>query len=461
MSTFDAFASASAQARANASHAAYSAGSRILVGPFAYPLYRRFWMAGLLSFTAFWVQLITRSWLIQEMTGSPLMVTLIPVTMLLPMLFLSIPAGVLADRFDRRRIIIVMEATAFIGYLALTLIAIFGVTQVWHVLALSALTGSLMALASPSRMSQIPNLVPPGEVRRAIGLSAVVFSLAQIAGPAVGGVLIGRMGTDVALAASLIFSIPALLLYMSVRVEKASRMQAARTAPLKAVKQGFSYAFRDPVLRNLLLSGLVVVATIGTWAALMPTFASDVLNQGAVVLGALTLAVGVGALLGSLIVIGFGGRISHEKIEVFAVSAMALSVIGFAMSPWLPLSLLFAMLAGLSQTSFMVTNMTVVQMASSEEYRGRVLGIRFLIIGTQPFGTIALGLAAEALGPQAAVAIVAVIGAVVYGAVQLATRPHRGVARSPAPRVSSSSLTMPVHVDEQASAGKSRSSNPG
>ncbi len=452
MSTFDSFASASAQAKANASHAVYNAGSRILVGPFAHPLYRRFWMAGLLSFTAFWVQLITRSWLIQEMTGSPLMVTLIPVTMLLPMLFLSIPAGVLADRFDRRRIIIVMEATAFIGYLALTIIAISGATQVWHVLALSALTGSLMALASPSRMSQVPNLVPAGEVRRAIGLSAVVFNLAQIAGPAVGGILIGRMGTDAALAASLFFSIPALLLYMSVRVESTGRRPVTSTDPLAAVKQGFSYAFRDPVLRNLLLSGLVVVATIGTWAALMPTFASDVLSQGAEALGALTLAMGVGALLGSLVVIGFGGRISHEKIEVLAVLGLALSVIGFALSPWLSLSLLFAMLAGLSQTSFMVTNMTVVQMAAPEEYRGRVLGIRFLIIGTQPIGTIALGLAAEALGPQAAVMIVAVLGAIVYGGVQLATRPHREVARS---AVSTGPLRLPAHAGERTSTRKS------
>ena len=456
MSTFDALAWASAQAKANASHAAYNAGSRILVGPFAHPLYRRFWMAGLLSFTAFWVQLITRSWLIQEMTGSPLMVTLIPVAMLLPMLFLSIPAGVLADRFDRRRIIIAMEAAAFIGYLALTIIAISGATQVWHVLALSALTGSLMALASPSRMSLVPNLVPAGDVRRAIGLSAVVFNLAQIAGPAVGGILIGRMGTDVALAASLFFSIPALLLYMSVRVERKVPRPATRTDPLAAVKQGFSYAFRDPVLRNLLLSGLVVVATIGTWAALMPTFASDVLNQGAEALGALTLAMGVGALAGSLVVIGFGGRISHEKIEVLAVLGLALSVIGFALSPWLSLSLLFAMLAGLSQTSFMVTNMTVVQMAASEEYRGRVLGIRFLIIGTQPIGTIALGLAAEALGPQAAVVIVAVIGAVVYGAVQLATRPHREAAASTVSPASEESLRLPAPAGERASTGESR-----
>ena len=390
-------------------------------------------MAGLLSFTAFWVQLITRSWLIQEMTGSPLMVTLIPVTMLLPMLFLSIPAGVLADRFDRGKIIITMEAMAFIGYLALTIIAITGSTEVWHVLALSTLTGSLMALASPSRMSQVPNLVPANQVRRAIGLSAVVFNLAQIAGPAVGGILIAQAGTDVALAASLFFSVPALILYISVRVESKSGGSAVRSAPLEAVKQGFSYAFRDPVLRNLLLSALVVVATIGTWGALMPTFTSDVLNRGAEVLGLLTLAIGVGALMGSLVVISFGARVGHEKIEIISVIGLGLSVIGFSMSPWLPLSLLFAVFAGLSQTAFMVVNMTVVQMASPEEYRGRVLGIRFLIIGTQPAGTIALGIVAEMLGPQAAVALIAVIGVVIYGAVQLSTRPHRELAKPAQP----------------------------
>lgn len=416
--------SASARTSAGLHSAADKGKSSIFSGPFAYSAYRRFWFAGLLSFTAFWVQIITRSWLIQDMTGSPFLVSLVPITMLLPMLILSLPAGILADRANRRKIVIGAESAALVGYVTLTAIAIFGNVQVWHVLLLSGFTGVVMATAGPSRMSVIAHLVPAKELQRGVGLSAVVFNLAQIAGPAMGGILIGQFGTEYALAASLFFTLPAILLYKSVHFDGECADKSKAAPPFQALKDGLRYVSTNPELRSLLIGALIVITTISTWNALMPTFAADVLKRGPEVLGLLTLAAGVGALFGSIFSVALASRIPHQRVELVTALVLTLSVLGFAASPWLGASLGFAMIAGLAQTTFMVTNMTVAQVASADEFRGRVQSIRFLIVGMQPFGVLALGLMAESFGPQVAVAVMAGIGGVGYGIAHIMSKRH-------------------------------------
>ena len=362
------------------------------------------------------------------MTGSPFLVTLVPITMLLPMLILSLPAGILADRANRRKIVIGAEAAALLGYIGLTAIAILGNVQVWHVLALSALTGVIMATAGPSRMSVISHLVPPRELRRGVGLSAVVFNLAQIAGPAMGGILIGQFGTEAALAASLFFTLPAVLLYKSVHFDGECADKSKVAAPMQALKDGLRYVSSNPELRNLLIGAMIVIVTISTWNALMPTFAADVLNRGPEVLGFLTLAAGVGALFGSIFSVALASKIPHQRVELVAALVLVLAVLGFAASESLVLSVVFAAIAGLSQTTFMVTNMTVAQVASADEFRGRVQSIRFLIVGMQPVGVLALGLIAESFGPQIAVGSMALVGAVGYGIAHVMSKRHAAVA---------------------------------
>jgi MFS family permease len=360
------------------------------------------------------------------MTGSPFLVSLVPITMLLPMLILSLPAGILADRSNRRKIVIGAESAALLGYVALTAIAIFGNVQVWHVLALSTLTGVIMATAGPSRMSVIAHLVPAKELQRGVGLSAVVFNLAQIAGPAMGGILIGQFGTEAALAASLFFTLPAIFLYKSAHFNDECADKSKVAAPVQAFKDGLRYVGTNPELRNLLIGALIVIATISTRNALMPTFTADVLGRGPEVLGLLTLAAGVGALFGSILSVALASRVPHQRVELVAALVLTLSVLGFAASPWLGTSILFAMIAGMAQTTFMVTNMTVAQVASADEFRGRVQGIRFLIVGLQPVGVLVLGLIAESYGPQIAVVIMASVGAVGYGIAHVMSKRHAG-----------------------------------
>lgn len=380
------------------------------------------------SFTAFSAQMIIRSWMVQEMTGSPFLVSLIPVAMMLPMLFLSLPGGVLADRVDRRRIILTTEALAIAGYAALFVLVAAGIAQVWHLLALSTVSGIGFAFAGPARMALVPSLVPLEQKRRAIALSAVVFAVAQIVGPALGGMLVARAGSEAALFVSLVLMAPAWVLYLSIRPSASPAAPGEEThatgSPISNVRSGIAYALREPGLRALLLGALVVSLTLSTWPALLPTFTDSVMGRGAAALGTFALAMGIGSLVGSLVVTAMSDRVSHGRIEIATVALTAVAVAVFALSPWFGIAVVAAAIAGMAQTGYFVTNMTVVQMAVSDEFRGRVMSIRFLIFGIQPLGTLALGGLAEAIGVRGALLWYAVPGVLLFVAVYLLTRPR-------------------------------------
>lgn len=164
-----------------------------------------------------------------------------------------------------------------------------------------------------------------------------------------------------------------------------------------------------------------MILTVGPFQSLMPVFAEDVLNVGAGGLGILMLAAGIGGLIGSITVVTIGERVSHQKLELIFGLLAATSLIAFALSPWFALSILLVSITAFATTSFMVVNMTVVQITCPDYMRGRVVSVRFLVIGLMPFGAIAMGWAAESLGAPTAVAIIAGIGAIGFTVVQIAS----------------------------------------
>ena len=279
-----------------------------------------------------------------------------------------------------------------------------------------------------------------------MALSAVVFSIAQMIGPAIGGVLIARLSTDAALFSSIAFVAPAWLLYSSIDLPKGAYRPRLSGSPLRSVQTGLLYTFRDPTLRGLMLGGLVVAITFSTWSALMPTFVQGVLSSGAEALGTLTVVAGAGALVGSLLVVAIADRVAHQKVEYGAAVLFAAAVAGFAASPWFALSVVAAGFAGLAQTGYFVTNMSVAQMATTDELRGRVMSIRFLIFGLQPIGALALGALAVAVGVRGALYWFAAVGLVAFVLVQFVTRSTRALARAQQPEAAPDEATPAVRV---------------
>ena len=391
-----------------------------------------YWLAGFLAFTAYSMQMLTRGWLMEQLTGSPFLVALVPAGMMLPMLFLSLFGGVLADRLDMRKVVVASDISTFAGYVAVTLLAVFEVLAPWQLIAISIWNGVGLALAMPARQVLINGLVRRDQLRTAVGLSITTYSAAQIVGAPLAGVLIAGTGPEWALGASALMMLPAILLYSGIRRPRREPVADRRLSLTTTLKIGLTFTFASPALRTMMIGALIVTFAMGPFEALMPIFAADVLNVGPAALGNLVLAAGVGSLAGSLGVVTFGPGFDQRKIAIASGLITALTVTGFAASSWFPVSVVLAALAAMAMTAFMVNNLTGIHVEAPDAVRGRVLSVRFLVVGSQPVGGLLVGGLAEIYGAQIAVAALALAGAgLLLGVHLLRAHAERGDSAEP------------------------------
>ncbi len=383
--------------------------------------YRRYWAAGFVTFTGFNMQMLIRGWMMYDLTHSPLMVTMVTAAMMMPMLFLSLVGGALADRVDRKKLTIAADISLLSSFVALFAVSAAGIIAPWHIIAISVANGIAFSLAVSARQALISGLVHREQMRTAVGLSATTYNSAQIIGPAIGGVLLPLMGATWALGVSAVIVLPSLILYASLNPVHHTSVNDAKGSILENVKAGLAYAFQNKTLRFLMLGAMVMILTVGPFQSLMPVFAEDVLKVGAGGLGVLMLAAGVGALIGSISVVAIGENVGHQKLELIFGLLAAASLTAFALSPWFALSIILVSITAYATTGFMVVNMTVVQISTPDYIRGRVVSVRFLVIGLMPFGALSMGGTAESLGAPTAVAFIAGVGAAGFALVQIAS----------------------------------------
>jgi MFS family permease len=372
------------------------------------------------------MQMLIRGWMMYELTQSPLMVTMVTAAMMMPMLFLSLVGGALADRFDRKKITMTSDCIMLASFAVLFGISASGIIAPWHILAVSVVNGISFSMSVSSRQALISGLVHREQMRTAVGLSATTYNSAQIIGPAIGGAILPLFGATWALGVSTILVIPAIFLYTTLKPIRHPSVNDAKGSIVENVKAGLAFSFQNSTLRFLMLSAMVMILTVGPFQSLMPVFAEDVLGVGAGGLGVLMLVAGFGALTGSISVIAIGESIAHQKLELFFGLLAAASLTAFALSSIFALSIVLVMITAFATTGFMVVNMTVVQIMSPDYIRGRVVSVRFLVIGLMPFGALSMGGAAESLGTSTAVAFIAGIGAVGFALVQIASRMFSG-----------------------------------
>lgn len=363
-----------------------------------------------MMFSAFFVQMLLRGWLVNELTDSPFMVSLIPVLFMAPMLVFTLIGGELADRFKRTRVIVLGESVVAVTYIALAVLVLTDVVVAWHVLALTGVHGVAASLVAPSRQSLIGNLVRERLQRPAIGLAPAMFNMAQILGPLVGGIVLELWGTGPASVMSVVLILPALPIMA--RLKPVGKSPLAQTGSvIENIRDGAKYISGHPMLRWYLIAGFVLVITVNTWGALFPPLAKDVLGRGAGGLATLQVAIGIGALIGAVMSISMGQRFGEKRLMVFSGLLFAALVIGLAASEIFWLSVVIVGFAACVATVYFVTNMIAMQLTASPEFRSRVISVRFIMFGFGPFGMIALGIIAEYYGTQLALTIVAATGA--------------------------------------------------
>ena len=397
--------------------------------------YRYYWVGSILSITSFFMLIIARGWLVFDLTESDLWVTVVSAASLFPSLFFSIFGGVIADRFNRKHILLFSEASNFATLIALALLVMTNLVEVWHLLVLSLAHGVTFSLSSPARFSMVPSLVPPHHIANATALSSIMFSGGALTGPLAAGLL---LDLDPALAffagAGLVgFSVPLFLL-----MKLGQAPQWGQMRPEGGVFQNIAEGLRHIRSRQILL-GLIILGFIATffgmpYQALLPVFAEEVLEAGPRGLGYLGMAGGIGGTIGSLLIATFSSVNQLKAWLVVGTLGVGVFIAGFSQATWFAellglelsgafiIALVFAAGAGWFFQLVMTGNFSLVQVLTPDQLRGRVMSVRLIVFGLQPFALLITGVIAETYGAPLAVTLTG-LSAIVCGIVILALFP--------------------------------------
>lgn len=349
-----------------------------------------------------WMQSVAMGWLVYRLTGSPLTLGLVSFASYFPTLIISPIAGALADRWSRHRIVLVTQTLAMLEATTLAALVLTGAVQVWHVVALSLLLGTINGFDVPARQSLLVQLVEgPEDLANAIALNSSLFNAARLVGPAIGGVLIGAIGEGPVFLLNALSYIAVVGGLLMLEVSPQPR-GTARPPVLRTLREGFLYAFGFAPIRTILIL-LAMVSLMGMpYMVLMPVFASEVLGGGPRTLGMLMSAAGAGALSAGLYLASRSsvrglGRLIMVGSTLFGAALVAFSQ---SRSAWISFALL--VLTGFGMMATTASCNTVLQTIVDEDKRGRVMSLYTMaFMGMAPFGGLLAGSVASRIGAPA------------------------------------------------------------
>lgn len=359
--------------------------------------YRLFFMGQLVSLTGTWMQSVAQGWLVLRLTGSPLLLGLVAAASSLPVLLLSLPAGALADRLPKRRILLVTQVVAMLLAAVLAALTLSGAVQVWHVIVLAGLLGTVNAFDAPARQAFTVEMVGREDLLNAIALNSSVFNGARTVGPAVAGVVVAAIGEGPAFLLNALSFVAVIAGLLLMRLPPFTAPEGGRRG--QQLREGLAYIAREPRVLAL-LTQVGAVSLFGyVYIPLLPYFARDVLGLGASGLGWLSASSGLGALVASLMLARLGERVPRGRLLGAAVLLFPIFMIGFTTARALPLSMLLLGLSGWAGVTAMALSNTLIQSIVPDSLRGRVMSVFTLfLMGLSPMGGMAAGAIAEALG---------------------------------------------------------------
>jgi predicted MFS family arabinose efflux permease len=419
--------------------------------------YRYFISGQIVSLVGTWMQSVTQPWLVLLLGGTPLQLGTVLALQYAPSLFLAPLGGVLADRVDKRRALMAANALASVEALALFLLTVTGLVEIWHVMVLAFVLGLVNAVEMPMRQAFAAELVPRRDLMNAIALNSATFNLARIVGPAVAGVTLAVLGPAFNFALNAVSYLGVLVaLWRMVperlhRVERRAEPGSVRTS----LAEGIGHARRTPsVLWPLvLLAGFAIFGM--NFQTLLPLYARDTLRLGAEGYGALFASMGLGSLMGSLSLAFAGSRRPLAPLIIGgAVAFVVLEVaLGLVRLPVAAFPLMVAL--GLSAMLMVNTINVTIQNSVSDELRGRVMSLYVTVFaGSAPIGGFFAGFVAQLWGPPAGFLLGAGISSAFVAVVgwQLARSP--GAWADAAVRVRRSEPVAPAGPSRQRAAGE-------
>lgn len=389
--------------------------------------YRLFWTGQLVSLTGTWMQSIAQGWLVYLLTKSALSLGVVSFSQFLPVLLFTLLGGVAADRFDRQKLVLFTQSASLLQATLLATLTLTGAVQLWHVIGLAFLLGTINALDTPARQSLIHELVSREDLMNAIALNSTVFNSTRIVGPAIAGTLLGALSAWIhaqfsldadgatRIAIGVCFALNALS-YSGVIVglllmdRHPREKNSNRESVWRSLWAGLNYARRDN--RVLALLSLMGVSSIFgfSYMTLMPLYAGEILKVGPQGYGFLMAAAGLGALTGALILASLGNYQRKGALLTVGNFVFPLMLLVFAQSTLFPVSLIALVGFGWGLITQNALTNTLLQTIVPGELRGRILSLYTLMfMGMLPFGSLQVGAIAEKFGAPTALSLGALI----------------------------------------------------
>jgi MFS family permease len=395
-----------------------SARVKIVFRSLQYRNYRLFFSGQSISLIGTWMQRIAMPWLVYHITGSAFLLGLVSFAGQIPTFLLAPVAGVITDRFDRYKVLLITQILSLFLALILAIITLAGVIEIWHIVILSVALGCINAFDMPSRHSFVYDMVEKKEdIGNAIALNSLMFNGARLIGPSIAGLLLATTSEGICFlinAVSYVFVITSLFM-MHVKKKEAKRED---NQIFKDLKEGFNYTFRfAPIKHLLLLLGLVSLMG-SSYQVLMPIYAKEILHGGSQTFGFLMGAAGLGALLGAVYLASRESILKLGRLIPIAAAMFGAGLVILAFSRFFILSAVVLVFTGVGMMLHTAASNTIIQTITDDDKRGRVMSFYTLaIVGTAPFGSLLAGSLAKLIGTPVTIlfgGITCVTGAAIF-----------------------------------------------
>lgn len=390
--------------------------------------YRLFFGGQGISLVGTWMQQIALGWLVYRLTDSAFLLGLVGFAGQIPTFLLASFAGVLADRYDKHKIIIITQTLAMVQASILAVLTLTNTIQIWHIISLSVFVGIVNAFDMPTRQSFVIDLVDDkSDLPNAIALNSSMFNTARLVGPTIAGILISLLGEGLCFLLNAISYIAVIIaLFMMHIIPKVETINKERV--LQGLKEGIKYAYNFKPIKILLLFLGLVSLTGGPYTVLMPIFARDILKGNANTLGFLFGAVGIGALIGAIYLASRKSVLGLGKWIAISSIVFALGLILFSFSQNFILSIILMLFTGFGMMIQMASTNTLLQTLVDDDKRGRVMSLYVMaFMGTAPIGSLIAGTLASKFGAQFTVlsgGIICLIGSMIFAKYLPVLRTH-------------------------------------
>jgi MFS family permease len=367
--------------------------------------FRLYWIGMFVSLIGTWIQIVAQSWLVFELTRSAFLLGLVGFLSSIPIFTLSLFAGVVADRINKKTILLFTQNAFMLLAFVLAVLTQFKIITTWQIMLVALLNGAVMAFDAPARQAVVVELVGKNNLLNGIALNSAAFNSARMIGPALAGIFISSIGMSGCFYINAISFLAVIIALLVIRIDGIPRRET-KTEMMHELIEGLNF-----IKQNRLILILIVIVGVTSlfgisYVILMPIFAEQVLKVGVKGLGMLMSAAGVGALIAALFLAGLGDFKYKGRLLMGTLMLFSFSLVAFSISKIYLFSLLALLFIGFSSVSSIGLINTILQTLVHDRFRGRIMSAyMFTFAGIMPFGNLLAGFLAHALGVSWAVAL--------------------------------------------------------